>query len=334
MAGINLLGSLSRVETPFVKVQIGKYVFGVYDKVSASKYENGANSAYRVTYPNFIKTLTVKKINGQVNQYTLNIVYPVTRGADPNFFEKVFGKASKPRKIVFSYGDLSVPTFIYKEEEAIITSVKADVTAASAVISYTVQAVSSVRLTLASRKDFQAFEGKPSDRIKWLLQNNDEFGLQDVFFGMRDFAKVIADGLIASDDAPVSLNYKANISPLDYLSYLVDSMVPISDSAGASKLSAFYGLVIYDDTTGAYDGPYFKVIKIDTKQEHPEAYEIDIGYPSQNIVLNFGINTDEGYSLLYDYSQELNPEQYVYRVNNKGDPEPSLQPRGSDRVTS
>lgn len=329
MAGLNLLGSLSRVMTPFVKVQIGKYVFGVYDKTTSSNYEANVDSAYaqhKIVYPNFIKRLQVKKINGQVNQYTLEIVYPVTAGSDPNFFEKVLGAVRNTRKIVFSYGDLSMPTFIYKEEEAIITSSKVNVTAASSSLSYVIQAVSSVKLTLASKKDFQAKLCKPSDRIKWLLKNNQEFGLQDVFYGMRDMGKVIRDGLIASDDAPVQLYYQPNMSPLDYLTYLVNSMVPINDAADTSKLSGFYSLVIVDDMTGQYDGPYFKVIKVDTKQEHPEAYEIDVGFPSQNIVTDISINTDEGYSLLYDYSQELNPEQYVRRVNAKGEMEEVYSP--------
>jgi len=329
MANLNLLGSLSRVETPFIKVKIGDYVFGVGHTDKSSYYESNSNLLYaihKITYPNYIQNLTVKKINGQVNQYTLQIRYPVTQGADPNFFDKVFSSVSKTRRIEFSYGDVSVPTFIYKNEEAIITSVKTQVSAIASTIDYTVSAVSSARLTYASKKDFQAIYCKPSDRIKWLLQNNAEFGLQDVFYGMRDFAKVLADGLIAGDDAPVQLNYKANMSVLDYLMYCVDSMVALNDSINSTQLSSFYSLVIYDDTTGLYDGPYFKVVKVDKTVEHPEAYEIDIGYPSQNIVTAFSINSDDGYSLLYDYSQQLNTEQYVRRINYKGEMEELYSP--------
>lgn len=329
MANLNLLGSLSRVETPFVKVQIGKYVFGVGTNEKSSYYEDDSNLLYalhKITYPNYIQNLTVKKINGQVNQYTLQIRYPVTQGCDPNFFDKVFSSVSKTRRIVFSYGDVSVPTFIYKNEEAIITSVRTQVSAVASTIDYTVSAVSSARLTYASKKDFQAIYCKPSDRIKWLLQNNTEFGLQDVFYGMRDFAKVLTDGLIAGDDAPVQLNYKANTSVLDYLMYCVDSMISLNDSIDSTQLSSFYSLVIYDDTTGLYDGPYFKVIKVDSKLEHPEAYEIDVGYPSQNVVTSFSINSDEGYSLLYDYSQQLDQEHYVRRINYKGEMEEVYSP--------
>lgn len=321
MASINLLGSLSRVETPFVKVQIGDYTFGVYDKQSASRYESNANllyAKYKIVYPNYIQNLTVKKINGQVNTYTLNIKYPVTEGSDPNFFEKVFSSVSKSRKIVFSYGDLSVPNFIYKEEEAIITGVKANVSVTTSVLDYVVSAVSSVTLSSSIRRDFSAVYCKPSDRIKWLLQNNTEFGLQDLFYGMRDYSQVLADGLIAGDDWPVQLEYQVNMSALDYLTYLVNAMVSTQDNLDSTQLTAFYSLVIYDDTSGKYDGPYFKVIKVDKVKEHPEAYEIDIGYPSQNVVTDLQFNNDEGYSILYNYANEINPEVSSYRINSKG----------------
>lgn len=329
MATLDLLGSLSRVETPYIKVQIGAYTFGVYTKEVSSLYEDNTSvlfNEHRVQYPNFIKDLRIQKINGQVNMYTLQITYPVVAGADPNFFEKVFGSVVKTRKIVFSYGDLSVPSFIYKNEEAIIISVKSNVTAATAVINYTVTAVSSVRLTSAAKKDFQAKFCQPSSRILWLLENNEEFGLQDVFYGMRDIEKIKTDGLIRTDDAPVQLEYKANMSALDYLLYCVESMVYSGDNVNSTQLSTFYSLVIHDDTTGLYDGPYFEIVKVDKNLEHPEAYSIDIGYPSQNIVTKFEINTDEGYSLLYDYTEQLDPEHYTYRVNSKGEMETVYSP--------
>lgn len=326
---ISLLGSLSRVETPFVKVQIGDYVFGIYDKQSSSKYESNVNLLYKeekIVYPNYIQGLQVKKINGQVNTYTLSIRYPITDGSDPNFFSKVFSSVSRTRKIVFSYGDLSVPTFIYKNEEAVIISVKESVSAMNSVIEYSLTAISSGYLSSGSRRDFQAIYCKPSDRIKWLLQNNNEFGLQDLFFGMRDYEKVITDGLIASDDQPVQLEYKPNTSVFDYLLYLVGEMNSLQDNTNSTQLSAFYSLLVYDDVSGVYDGPYFKVVKTDTSLEHPEAYVIDIGYPSENIVTNFTIDNDESYSILYDYTEELVPDTYVRRINNQGEIEEVYSP--------
>ena len=331
MASINLLGSLSRVETPFVKVKIGKYIFGVADSKTITSYDaasqlNQVWKVHRVVYPNYIQTLTIKKINGQVNTYTLNIKYPVTQGSDPNFFEKVFSSVSRSRDITFSYGDLSVPNYIYKDEEAIIIDVQSKVSATQATIDYTVSAISRAALTSSSKRNFQAIYAKPSDRIKWLLKNNDEFGLQDIFYGMRDYEEVIADGLIRSDDAEVQLEYKANISVLDYLNYLIKSMIATSDVTNKDKLKSVYTLVIYDDTSGKYDGPYFKVVRVDKQKDYPEAYEIDIGYPSQNIVTEFSINTDESYSIIYDYTKEIVPTDYTLRVNRKGELEEVYSP--------
>ena len=328
MASINLLGSLSRVETPFVKIKIGRYVFGVYNNRTSTEYgeENKLYKLHKIVYPNYVQSLQVKKINGKVNTYTLQIKYPITQGSDPNFFEKVFSSVSDTRRIEFSYGDLSVPNFIYKDEVATILSVKSKVSAVQAVIDYTVTAVSSAELLSASRRDFSAVYAKPSDRIKWLLRNNEIFGLQDVFFGMRDYNKVIADGLIASDDAAVQLEYKPNCSVLDYLSYLISCMIPTSDSLNSTSLTSIYSLVIYDDTSGQYDGPYFKVIKVDKHKEYSDAYEIDIGYPSQNIVTDFSVDNDDSYSIIYKYTGELNPEEYAYRINRKGELEPVYSP--------
>ena len=65
MQTLDLLGSFSRVETPFVMVQIGKYTFGVYNKETSLIYENNTSVIYnqhRVQYPNFIKYLQIKKM--------------------------------------------------------------------------------------------------------------------------------------------------------------------------------------------------------------------------------------------------------------------------------
>ena len=104
-----LLSSQARVQVPYIKVTIGKYVFGVFSK--ESKNENNLKQ-FEIEYPNYIQSLNITKINGKVNQYTLAIKYPVTQFDDPNFFEKVFSSVSNTRKIVFSYGDTSMPNFL------------------------------------------------------------------------------------------------------------------------------------------------------------------------------------------------------------------------------
>ena len=101
----SLLSSQTRIQIPWVKVTLGTYTFGIFDsktKAQAGKDKNGFYTTYNIKYPNYIQDLTVTKINGQVNQYVLNIIYPVTQFDDPNFFEKVFSSISSTRKIVFS----------------------------------------------------------------------------------------------------------------------------------------------------------------------------------------------------------------------------------------
>jgi hypothetical protein len=79
----------------------------------------------------------------------LALSYPVTQTDDPNFFEKVLSSVSKTRKIIFSYGDMSMPTYIYREEEAIITKVQSNFQLQGGIINYTISAVSSCALNSA-----------------------------------------------------------------------------------------------------------------------------------------------------------------------------------------
>jgi hypothetical protein len=88
-----------------------------------------------------------------------------------------------------------------------------------------------------------------------------------------------------------------------------------------------YILTIHDDTvydkayndTVTLGGPYFKVTKTSSSVEQADAYEVDIGYNTANIVLSFNIENNENYSLFYNYNAELHPENYVRRLNNKGE---------------
>ena len=136
----NILAPAARIQVPWIKVVIGNYTFGVFTKTAKNtKGDDGQYlTTYNVQYPNFVKSLSIKKVNGQVNQYTLSLSYPVKQTDDPNFFEKVFSSVSKTRKIVFSYGDMSMPSYVYKDEEALITTVKSNFSLPTAVINYTV----------------------------------------------------------------------------------------------------------------------------------------------------------------------------------------------------
>lgn len=109
-SSLSLLSSQARVQVPFVKVTIGSFTFGVFQRATSEIIEGeGANKKYvtehRTQYPSYVQSLDIVKINGKVNQYTLGIKYPIRQTDDPNFFEKVFSSVSGSRKITFTYGD-------------------------------------------------------------------------------------------------------------------------------------------------------------------------------------------------------------------------------------
>lgn len=309
---ISLLGSTSRIETPFVKVTFGDidsgYTFGVFQSRGiAEKDASGFYRAARIIYPNYIKSLTVEKINGQVNQYTLSMIYPIRPGDDPNFFEKIFSSISSSRKITFSYGDISVPDYVYRNEQAIITSISNDFNLQGSSISYTITAVSSAVLGYSGSYSFQGYQSKkPSDLIFEILQQP-YYGLTDIFYGMRGKSseELRALGLIPGDDAAVDIEAKTNISLLEYLKYLVNCMIP----AGSQQQGSIYAFTVHDEVIGetthnakteTLGGPYFQIDRVDKHSEFPGAYELVIGSPSKDIVTAFSLSDRENYSIYYN----------------------------------
>ena len=333
MANLNLLSSPTRVETPYVKVTIGDYTFGVMNQMD-TEIRQDVRGTYKLRYvkfPNFVQSLKVVKINGQVNRYTLNISYPISDKDDPNFFEKIFSSVKSSRKIYFTYGDMSVPSFVFKEEEAIITSIQQTFSRDSTVIQYVINATSSSVLASQGNYSFPAVFKRPSEVIEEVLYNT-KYGLLDVFPGMRDRDLVKSLNLLNGSDIIVSIEAKANISPLEYISYLVSCMT--KHTIGLNKDTVF-SLVVVDEsekfyrTNGEYlsmGGPYFKIVTVSKQADSLNTYQIDIGYPSQNIVTNFTVENNESYSLYYDFQQKLNDYEYVHRINDKGEFEEIYSP--------
>ena len=341
----SLVASNARVQAPWVKVSIGDYTFGVFNKTKASEKDQDGYyyTTFNVQYPNFIQRLEIIKINGQVNQYTLSLTYPVTQTSDPNFFEKVFSSVSKSRKIVFSYGDMSMPTFIYRNEEAIITKVKQSFNIkGGGEINYTVSAVSSAALSAGGSWTFQGLRGKPSDIIKKILKDP-KYGLRNLFTGMN-LSNI--DLLIAGDDKEVNISAKRNISALDYITYLVSCMIPQSFTTGQLVSSDIYILTMHDDTTfdesiirgTSISGAYFRVERVSYKTNKSDAFQIDIGFGNTGtIVTDFSVVDDENYSLLYDYNTKLDIDPYVQRIDNNGQIQtiwaPTVTSKNDDFIT-
>lgn len=325
----SLLSSQARVQVPWVKVTIGDYTFGIFDEKTKSWGKNNAGfyQPFSIQYPEYIKSLEVKKVNGQVNTYTLSIVYPVTQHDDPNFFEKVFSSVSTTRKIIFTYGDAETPAYVYKNEEAIITGITQQFMLASSTITYTITAVSSAALSTDGSITIPATgkEVKPSDEIKKLFKNNKS--LRNTFTGM---SVSDLDSLIEGDDMKVLIESKQNISAIDYINYLAGCMIPEGSTPGLSK--EIYVLTIHDDSITSSNkalskkGPYFEVKKVSTIMDHGDAYEIDIGINTSTIVRSFNIDKNENYSIYYDYQNLAHPETYVRRINNDGEWEDVFAP--------
>ena len=309
MSNINLLSSMSRVETPVVSVQIGDYSFGVITS-------DTPNKVIKSKYPNYIQSLQVEKINGQVNKYTLRLDYPIAYGDDPNFFEKVFASASKDRTIFFTYGDMSTPSFLYRREEATILKVSPSFDIQNSKLSYTVSAISKAALVSVGTHHFPAKTAQPSEEIKRLLKTN-AFGLTDVFFGMKNYNLVLSRGLIPGDDKEVFIEDKTT-DVLTYLSYLVTIMRRVGSNDSNLLTSSNYNLIVIDDTSGEFNGPYFKIVKCSTDGDSLTTYDIDIGFPSSNIVTSFNVNVDKTYSLLYDYQEKISSQKYVTRIDDEG----------------
>lgn len=315
---INLLSTTSRVEIPFIKVTIGEYTFGGYDKkVTGSNIDvNGVYKLQNIKYPNYIQSLNVVKINGTVNKYTLTLTYPITPNSDPNFFEKVFGSVSNTRKIIFSYGDLSVPTFLYKEEEALILKVNPQFDLSNSRITYTVTAQSSSTLINTASYLFPEVVSQPSKVIENLLTDTDR-GLLEIFYGMKNIALVKSSNLIPHDDATVTLMCK-KCTVLEYLNYLVSCMRPANTSSENLLLGSKYYFIVHDDFSSKFGGPYFQIERTDKDKDVIDAYEIELGYPTAQVVMSFSIESDDEYALFYNYANKLNNGEFVQQIDDEG----------------
>lgn len=317
----SLLSSPNRVEAPFVRVSINGFVFGVYEgKSKAVRSRTGVVNETAVKYPNYIQNLSVKKINGTVNQYSLSIRYTINETSDPNFFEKLLSSVSKTRSINFEYGDAMMPEYVYRNEEAIITKVSNSFQINAATIDYVIEAVSTASLSLSGTYTFPSVTAKPSDIIKKLIRSS-KYHLTDVFLGMRDFSLIEQDNFIASDDRIVKIPTCTNMSILEYISLLVSYMNPTGSTNTSALKQNVYSLSTFEDTTGTYGGAYFKVQKIQKASNvlnQLSTYNIDIGYPSANVVESFNVKNNQNWSIFYDYNRELDNSDYLQRIDKNG----------------
>ena len=306
--GTQLLSFPTLVESPFVLLRVGDYTFGTYSK------SGNLQSKLNVQYPNFIQGMTVQKVNGTVNQYTINLVYQIEAGRDPNLVDRILSTVGYDL-VYISYGDWMCPNFIYKEEEALITNVKSNVEFSNSRINYTISCTSNSIALAANTFNFPMRKAKPSDII-WDMLYNNQYGLLDLFSGMINKTSTRQKGLIATNDQVVEIPSKEGISPLMYLNYLVSCMASSTSEDNILRDSSYY-LTIHDDK-GA---PYFKIteVKAQTKTlAANDTYEVDVGFPTDNLVTEFNIKDDNSWALLYKYASEIDNQKYVYSIDGQG----------------
>lgn len=306
----NLVSIPTLVQSPFIIANIGGVTFGTF----SGNYRTNA------TYPNYMESMSVTKVNGTVNTYTLNFHYQVATGQDPNLLDKIFSRATKDRRIILQYGDWMAPNYIYKEEQCIITNVTTRLNMSSSSLDYTLQCTSDAIGLNSTQFNFPARNAKPSDVILQLLSNS-KYGLKDVFTGMRNKNVVLSKNLIASNDKKVQLLPQNNTTILNYLNYLVGCMVD-NKTPEENKLSTSkYFLTINDDYNNDLGGTYFKVSEVSANAavyNATDTYELDINYPGDNFVTEFSLNNDQSWAILYEYAGDVKQEEYTYNIKDDG----------------
>lgn len=290
----SLISYPSLVEAPVIELS--------FNGITIGGYGNKGDK-----YPNYISSMSVKKINGRINTYTINLVYQVRAGEDPNFIDKLISNTGylKPLKII--YGDANSPGTIFKEESAVITDVKSQDSVSSSQINYTISAISSVTSADKTYYSFSQKTDKPSNIINNLLYNSGEVStqLQAAFPKMTDKNFVTSNNLIPNNDSIVTVGGMADVSPLTYLTHVVSCMSNMSNSTS-------YFLTFNDSKNGAY----FNIAEVAPIMDSNVLYEVDVGYPGSNFVTNFQLCDNIYWPLIYEYNGSIS--KWEYDIDNYG----------------
>ena len=80
-------------------------------------------------------------------------------------------------------------------------------------------------------------------------------------------------------------------------------------------------MTIHDDITTNYSGTYFKITEISPNTKTlslPQTYEVDVNFPGDNFVTQFSLNNDQSWSILYEFADSLQQEEYTYNFDGSG----------------
>lgn len=287
----------NEVEAPYVKLIIGGVSIGTYKNNSA---------------PNYINGLSVKKTNGSLNEYTINLIHQIYPGDNPNYIDNLIS-ANGYNKIVIEYGDAEGGVS-FNNVNALLTGVKSNFDFFNNCINYTLTATSSSIASSVVRRNYPAVTAQPSSLIRNMLYTTRE--LLEYFPGMENRSLVESKNLIPSNDIEVELDAADNCTPLNYLNILVSSMT--SNTSKNNINDSVYYLNINDDSS-LLGGSYFQIKQIKTNLNRINSsliYEVDVGYPENDIVYDFTVNTDYAWPLAYEYSGGFNT--YNYNIDNAG----------------
>lgn len=295
-----LLSSSSFVESPVIILTLNGIRIGGYGNIGD-------------IYPNYITSMTVNKINDKINQYTINLSYTVRFGENPNFIEKLLSNTGFTNKIQLTYGDSNGNT-IFRDDEAVITNVSFNESVSSKTISYTITAVSSIVGASSNISNYASTTAKPSSLIYELFYSNTEQSraLLKALPGMASKTLVTSKGLIPTNDEIITTQSRINISPIAQLMYYVSGMYN-------KKNNSTYVLSFMDDTNNEFGGAYIKISEISSTTSSTLSgnyFEVDIGYPKDNFVLNFSIDNDLYFPMVYKYNGNF--ARWNYEIDRNG----------------
>lgn len=296
----NLLSNENVIEAPIIVLNLNGVTIGGYGNLGD-------------VYPNYISSLTINKINGRINQYTINLVYTVRYGEDPNFIDKLLSMTGFTNKISILYGD-SNGKVIFRDDEALITDVSFNESITNKTISYTITALSSIISASSVTSNYASKQAKPSTLINDLFYSTtpQSRALLSALPGMRAKTLVNSRGLIPTNDEQIITQTRVNSSPISQLSYYVSGMYN-------EQNNSTYSLLYMDDTRNEFGGPYIKINEIKTTTTEVLSgnyFEIDIGYPGNNFVMGFSLNNDVYFPLIYKYNNKFS--SWNYDIDNMG----------------
>ena len=289
------------VQAPFGEITLGGVSFGTYNVYKQYK-----------SYPNYVQSIEITKTNGTINEYTIRLIHQIALGDNPNYIAELLS-ATGYNKIKIAYGDANSRKY-FIDVDALLIGVSTSFDFANCNITYTLRATSLSYLTATTRLNFPATTDKPSNVILDLLKNQEQL-ITDYFTGMRDMTAVMELGLIPTNDKKVEIDAVKDKTVLEYISYLVslmqDEVVEIADK------STYY-LVVNDDNYNDM-GNTFSIHEVISDNIIPDSlvYEVDVGYPDNNLVYDFSVSTDYAWSIAYSDAQKIT--DYKYEINDIGD---------------